>query len=481
MQLQPMNPMPPGNGGRILVVDDEMDFARGLCRLIKVEFADVECMCVGSGDEALAELSARGVDLMITDLRMPGMDGISLLHHALELAPTMAAVVLTAYGAIETAVEAVKLGAYDFLTKPVEKSVLSCVVRRGLERSRLTQENARLRELIETGGPALVGESPSMVRLRAAVAAVARNDYPILVRGESGTGKELVVRLIHIQSARAAKPCLSVNCPAIPENLLESELFGHERGAFTGADRSRRGLFLQADGGTLHLDEIGDIPHSVQTKLLRVLQEQEIRAVGADRTLRVNVRVVASTNQDLEEKIARRAFREDLYYRLNVLTVTVPPLRDRIEDIPLLAQYFLKKICNELKTQEKFATSEVLEWLRHREWPGNVRELQNMMRRLAVYCAGEVIDLQSLRLVEAGQIPVPLSSTRRIPSYKQAKSLLVSQFTQRYVRDLLEATGGNISEAARQSGLSRVALQKIISRLKADAAEHTGSGGHGKR
>jgi DNA-binding NtrC family response regulator len=469
MQLDPPNRLDLRDVGRILIVDDEMDFARGLCRLISAEFPDVECVCAGSGEEALAELNARGADLMITDLRMPGMDGISLLGRALELAPTLAAVVLTAYGAIETAVEAVKLGAYDFLTKPVEKSVLSCVVRRGLERSRLTQENARLRELLETSGPALVGESPGMVRLRTAVAAVARNDYPVLVRGESGSGKELVVRLIHIHSPRAAKPCLSVNCPAIPENLLESELFGHEKGAFTGADRSRRGLFLQAHGGTIHLDEIGDISHSVQTKLLRVLQEQEIRPVGADRALHVDVRVVASTNQNLEEKILQHTFREDLYYRLNVLTVAVPPLRERIEDIPLLAQYFLKKTCNELRTVEKFATSEVLEWLKHREWPGNVRELQNMMRRLAVYCAGEVIDLQSLRLVEAGQIPLPLPSASRIQSYKEAKSRLVSQFTQTYVRDLLQATGGNISEAARQSGLSRVALQKIIARLKADA------------
>lgn len=478
--MQPLNRLASRDEGRILVVDDEMDFARGICRLISTEFPDVECLCAGSGDEALAELNARGADLMITDLRMPGMDGISLLSRALELAPTLAAVVLTAYGAIETAVEAVKLGAYDFLTKPVEKSVLFCVVRRGLERSRLTQENARLRELLETGGPALVGESPSMLRLRTSMAAVARNDYPVLVRGESGSGKELVVQLIHIHSPRAGKPCLSVNCPAIPENLLESELFGHEKGAFTGADRNRRGLFLQADGGTIHLDEIGDIPRSVQTKLLRVLQEQEIRPVGADRALRVNVRVLASTNQNLEEKIAQRTFREDLYYRLNVLTVTVPPLRERIEDIPLLAQYFLKKTCNELKTQEKFATSEVLEWLKHREWPGNVRELQNMMRRLAVYCAGEVIDLQSLRLVEAGQIPVPHSSARRIQSYKTAKSLLVSRFTETYVRDLLQATGGNISEAARQSGLSRVALQKMISRLKADAAERSGLDSQGK-
>ncbi len=471
MTGHPVNPLELREGCRILVADDEVDFARGLCRLIATEFPDVECLSVPNGHEALAELKARGADLLITDLRMPGMDGMSLLDHALELDPQMAAVVLTAYGAIETAVEAVKLGAYDFLTKPVEKNHLLCVVRRGLERSRLTKENARLRELLETGGTTLIGESPSMVRLRNSVAAVARNDYPVLVRGESGSGKELVVRLIHILSPRAAKPCLSVNCPALPENLLESELFGHEKGAFTGADRARRGLFLQANGGTVHLDEIGDIPHSVQTKLLRVLQEQEIKPVGADRVVRVNVRVITSTNQNLEEKIAQRTFREDLYYRLNVLTITVPPLRERIEDIPLLAQYFLKKTCNELKTPEKYISFEVIEWLKHREWPGNVRELQNMMRRLAVYCPGEAIDLQSLRLVETGRMPELSQSRKRIQPYKKAKAVLLNCFTENYVRDLLQATGGNISEAARQSGLSRVALQKILSRLKADMSQ----------
>jgi DNA-binding NtrC family response regulator len=460
--------------GRVLLVDDELDFARGLRRLIEGEFPHVECICAGSGEEALAELTARGADLMITDLRMPGMDGMTLLSRALEKSPALAAVVLTAYGAIEMAVEAVKIGAYDFLTKPLETADLFCTIRRGLERSRLTQENVRLRELLEHGGPTLLGDSPVMARLRGAVAAVAANDYPVLVRGESGSGKELVVRLIHTLSPRAAKPCLSVNCPAIPENLLESELFGHEKGAFTGADRSRRGLFVQTDGGTLHLDEIGDISHSVQIKLLRVLQEQEIRPLGAERALRVNVRVLASTNQNLEEKIAGRVFREDLYFRLNVLTVTVPSLHERTEDIPLLAQYFLKQICNELRTAEKVATPEVLEWLKHRPWPGNVRELQNIMRRLAVFCTGEVIDLNALRQAEAGRIPISLPSPGRIQPYKEAKSRLVNQFTGAYIRDLLLSTAGNISEAARQSGLSRVALQKIVSRMNIDPMSFRG-------
>jgi DNA-binding NtrC family response regulator len=457
--------------GRVLVVDDEIDFARGLCRLISGQFAQVECAYAGSGDEALAELNAHGADLMITDLRMPGMDGLTLLNQALALSPNLAAVVLTAYGAIETAVEAVKTGAYDFLTKPIETGDLFCVVQRGLERSRLTQENARLRELLKGGGPVLIGESPSMDRLRASIAAVAQNNYPVLVRGESGSGKEVVIRLIHAWSDRAGKPLLSINCPAIPETLLESELFGHEKGAFTGADRSRPGLFVQAGEGIIHLDEIGDISHSVQTKLLRVLQEQEVRPVGGQKSVRVHARVLASTHQNLEEKLADRSFREDLYYRLDVLSITVPPLRERVEDIPLLAQYFLKKSCDELGSSEKFASPEVLAWLKHREWAGNVRELNNIMRRLAVFCPGDVVDLNCLRMAESGQTIVPLPAGSRIQAYKDAKGRILDQFTSAYVRDLLRATGGNISEAARQSGLSRVALQKIVARLNIDSQE----------
>ncbi len=454
--------------GRILVVDDEEDFARGLCRLLAAEFPRTECLRAGRGEDALAQLAARGADLLITDLRMPGMDGLALLGQALEMEPDLAAVVLTAHADIGTAVEAVKLGAYDFLAKPVESADLFRVVRRGLERSRLARENARLRDLLAGGAPTLIGESPAIQRVRNQAAAVARSDYPVLVRGESGAGKEIVARLIHALSPRAGRPFLAVNCPAIPENLLESELFGHEKGAFTGADRSRRGLFVEAGSGTIHLDEIGDISSGVQTKLLRVLQEQEVRALGSSRSVRVEARVVASTNQDLEAKIADRTFRDDLYYRLNVLTVTVPPLRERGEDVPLLAQYFLKQACAEMRTPQKAAAPEVLEWLRRREWPGNVRELQNVMRRLAVYCPGEVVDLRAVRLAEPGQVSLAAhfpAGQPQTPPYKQAKARVVDQFTLAYVRDLLQATGGNISEAARQSGLSRVALQKIIARL----------------
>jgi DNA-binding NtrC family response regulator len=453
------------NARRILVLDDERDFARGLCRLIQAEFPDVQAVPAFSGQEGLEELAARGAELMITDLVMPGMDGMTVLRKALEIDPGLSAIMLTAHGAITTAVEAVKSGAYDFLTKPVEPADLIRVLRRGLERSLLSRENARLRELIKGGTPSLIGESPAIRRLREAVAAIAQSDYPVLVRGESGTGKEVVVRLVHTLSPRAGKPFLAVNCPAIPENLLESELFGHEKGAFTGADKSRDGLFVAADRGTIHLDEIGDISHNVQTKLLRVLQEHELRPLGSSRTVRVEARVVASTNQDLEAKIAAREFRQDLYYRLNVLTLTVPPLRERLEDVPLLAQFFLKKACDEMRVTSKIATPEVLQWLIQRPWPGNVRELQNIMRRLAVFCNGEMVDMHAVRLAEPAEDDGKIPSPGTVLPYKVAKAKVVDQFTLGYVRELLDSTGGNISEAARQSGLSRVALQKIVGRL----------------
>jgi DNA-binding NtrC family response regulator len=462
------NGVRPFRGGRILIVDDERDFARGLCRLIENEFSGARALFSCTGQEGLAELSARGADLMITDLCMPGMDGMAVLKQALEIDPGLSIIMLTAHGAIGTAVEAVKLGAYDFLTKPVEPEDLFRVVRRGLERGLLSRENARLRELLKGRENLLIGESPAILRLRESVAAIAQSDYPVLVRGESGSGKELVVRMVHTLSPRAGRPFIALNCPAIPENLLESELFGHERGAFTGADRSRDGLFVTAGKGTIHLDEIGDISHNVQTKLLRVLQEHELRPLGSSRTVRVEARVVASTNQDLESKIASREFRQDLYYRLNVLTITVPPLRERMEDVPLLAQYFLDKACTEMRIPPKIASPEVLGWLVRKEWPGNVRELQNVMRRLAVFCPGERVEMQAVRLAEPGQNVSSQDDGSAVMAYKDAKAHVVHQFTVGYVRELLKSTGGNVSEAARQSGLSRVALQKILARMEMD-------------
>jgi len=453
---------------RILVVDDEADFARGLVRLLGAEFPQAVAETACSGEDGLRVLAERGADVCLTDLRMPGMDGLAFLAQALARDPRLTVVMLTAHGSIETAVQAVREGAYDFLTKPVAGDDLFRVVRKSLERSRLMAENRRLQDLLTGQRAVLVGTSPAMQRLRQAIAAVAGAEYPVLVRGESGSGKELVVRLIHAASARAAKPLVVVNCPAVPENLMESELFGHVKGSFTGADRDRQGLFAAAEGGTLHLDEIGDISLGVQTKLLRVLQEREVRPVGSGRTIKVDARVVASTNQDLEAKIVARAFRDDLYYRLNVLEVTVPPLRERGEDIPLLARHFLNQAVVEMGASEKAVAPEVLAWLSGRDWPGNARELQNFMRRLAVFCPEPEVTMRWARLAEAGSGAAAMPCGVGVSPYKEAKARLVNQFTGGYVQELLRACKGNVSEAARVSGLSRVAVQKILARLGLD-------------
>ena len=390
----------------ILTVDDELDFGRGLARLIASHFPDSRIETVQSGREALQILKDRKIHLMITDLRMPEMNGMQLLNEALALDPDLSMVVLSAYGTIETAVQALHAGAYDFLTKPIEPEQLFRVVAKGLERSRLLEENNRLRQILSRQDPhhQLIGEGTAMQKLRQTIAAIAQSDYTVLIRGESGTGKELAARLIHATGLRAEKPLLAVNCPSIPDNLLESELFGYVRGAFTGADRDHKGLFAAAEGGTLHLDEIGDISPSIQTKLLRVLQNGEIRPVGASDTLHVDVRVIASTNQDLEAGLRTHGFREDLYYRLNVLTLTMPPLRERPEDIPLLARHFLRSSCQEMGLAEKEIATDVLQWMSTLHWPGNVRELQNLLRRLTVFCTQERIDMQLVRTV-AGSGP----------------------------------------------------------------------------
>ena len=477
--------LPAGAGGTehqgvwAVVVDDEPDFARGLARLLAGRFPDVRVAAVHSGREALAVLAEREAHLLVTDLRMPEMSGMQLLEAVLARHPDLSVVVLTAHGTIETAVEALHAGAYDFLTKPVESDQLFRVAAKALERSRLLAENDRLRQMVSRrdNRTALVGEGPAMQRLHRTIAAVAQSDYTVLIRGESGTGKELAARLIHESGPRAARPFLAVNCPAIPENLLESELFGHVRGAFTGADRDRKGLFAAAESGTLHLDEIGDISPAMQTKLLRCLQNGEIRPVGASDPQGVNVRVIASTNQDLEARLRARTFREDLYYRLNVLVLTLPPLRERVEDIPLLARVFLARSCEELGLAAKEASPEVLQWLAARPWPGNVRELENFVRRLAVFATGERVDMALVPTVLDGNVQAGADRVGATPptglplAYKEAKAAVVHDFTLDYVRSLLARTQGNVSEAARLSGLSRVALQKILARTGERAAD----------
>lgn len=454
----------------ILIVDDQPDFARGLARLIEDAFPEARTLLAESGAAALTVLEAKEVSLMLTDLRMPGMSGQELLGEALQANPALSVILITGFGSIESAVDALKAGAYDFLTKPVDRDSLLRAVSKAIERARLLGENRKLREMVKRteARKELIGESPAMKRLKDSIAAVAASDYTVLVGGESGTGKEMVAREVHALSNRAANPLLSVNCPAIPDQLLESELFGHVKGAFTGADRNRKGLFVAADGGTLLLDEIGDIPMNVQTKLLRILQEQEVRPVGSSKSTKVDVRIIASTNQNLEEKMQAGQFREDLFYRLNVLNLTVPPLRNRIEDIPLLAMTFLSQSCNEMNLPQKELTPEVQAWLAANPWPGNIRELQNFMRRLAVFAHGDTIDISLVRLAGSGRAA---GETQDLPPYKEAKNRVIDDFTRTYVRQLLKLTEGNVSHAARISGLERVSLQKILKRLDIAAAD----------
>lgn len=450
----------------ILIVDDEPDFAHGLARLVGRDFPATTVSVALSGAEAQRILQCGGVSLLLTDLRMPDIDGMELMQQAMATDPTISVVLLTAHGSIETAVAALKNGAYDFLTKPVRREELQRTLNKALERIRILKENRRLRELMQQGSidRQLIGESPVMQRLKETIAAIAATDYSVLIRGESGTGKELVADTLHRLGNRRERSLVKVNCPSIPDQLLESELFGHVKGAFTGADRTRRGLFMAAQRGTLLLDEIGDIGEALQTKLLRVLQEREIRPVGSSTSALVDVRIIASTNRALEDRIKQGLFREDLFYRLNVLTIHTPPLRERRDDIPLLADHFVVTTCRELSCAPKRISPGALACLAGREWPGNVRELQNYIRRLVVFCPGETIDTAHLRLVDGTTCTTTVETPPLVP-YKEAKGAVVEDFTRRYVERLLRQTGGNISEAARLSGIERVSLQKILRRL----------------
>jgi DNA-binding NtrC family response regulator len=460
------------NRDAILIVDDEADFASGLARLIQKAFPGNPVLTKHDGESALELLQERPCALLITDIRMPGMDGFALLKQAIALEPALSVVVLTGFGTIEMAVAALKAGAYEFLTKPIDQDGLYGVVAKGLDRAALLRENRRLKEAVAAWGPRheLIGDSPAMHRLREEIEAVAATDYTVLILGESGTGKELVARTIHRLSRRGEHTMVNINCTAIPEHLVESELFGHVKGAFTGADKPRQGLFLAADGSSLHLDEIGDLPLKLQPKLLRALQEREIRPVGGTENIPVNVRILASTNKGLENRILDGSFREDLYYRLNVLTVRVPALRERSSDIPPLALHCLSETCRELGACDKVLGQDALEYLASRHWPGNVRELINFVRRLAVFCRVQVITQAQVRLLDTPGLGSLPGRTGTEP-YKDAKERFLEDFTRSYVQRLLEETGGNISQAARLSGLERVSLQKILRRLGIGAEE----------
>ncbi|HTM45047.1 MAG TPA: sigma-54 dependent transcriptional regulator, partial [Polyangiaceae bacterium] len=384
------------HSGRVLVVDDEANARAGLAELLRDDGYTVET--AADGFKALPKLEEFAPDLLLTDLRMPGMDGIELMRKAKELDPDSEVIVMTAYGAVDTAVSAMRQGASDYLTKPINVEELTLVIERVLERRRLRKEAGQLRESLSAQRRinSIVGSSKAMQQVFDTVMLVAPSRASVLITGESGTGKELIAAAIHQHSPRAARPFVKLHCAALAETLLESELFGHEKGSFTGAAGRRDGRFQQADGGTLFLDEIGEISPAIQIKLLRFLQEREFERVGGNNTIKVDVRIIAATNRDLAQLVREGKFREDLYYRLNVVSVEVPKLSARPSDIPLLAMHFLRRFASENAKEVTGFSDEALELLARYSWPGNVRELENTVERAVVVCRGKEIQSSDL-------------------------------------------------------------------------------------
>jgi two-component system response regulator AtoC len=437
---------------KVLLVDDEPAVLYTLQEVLGERGDTV--VTASSGQVALERLE--GVEAVVTDLAMPGMDGMALLRAVRERDPDLPVIVLTAQGSERTAVTAMKAGAYDYLRKPFDIDEVGLVVERAAEAYRLRQRGQRLEAEHALGRP-ILGESPALRRVLDAALRVAGKDVTVLVRGETGTGKELIASLLHCRSRRASGPLVRFNCAAVPGELAESELFGHVRGAFTGATQAHRGYFAQADGGTLVLDEVGELPMSLQAKLLRALQEGEIQPVGASRVERVDVRVVASTHRDLTAEVKAGRFREDLYYRLAVVELTVPALRERREDIPALAETFARRCAERFGVEGVWLTSELVRRLQQRDWPGNVRELENVVTRLVALSSGGPLGAEALE-EPSGEAGASEQAEAR-KSFREQMGAFERELLQR----TLAETGGNQSEAARRLRLSRVTL---IDKLK---------------
>ena len=450
-------------GKRVLIVDDEPNLRRMLETLLARE--GYEVAGAGSGDEALTRLAADAFDLVVTDLRMPGMDGMELVSRIRAGGSHATVIVMTSYGSPETALAAMQAGAYDYISKPFRSEEIVLTLRKAEERERLRQENQDLRRELgrKLGFERILHRSPAMKEALRSAEKVAAYKSTVLITGESGTGKELVARAIHRASPREAKPFVAVNCGAIPETLLESELFGHVKGAFTDAVRDRRGLFEEAHEGTLFLDEIGEIPVSLQVKLLRVLQEGEVRRVGGNRDASIDVRVIAATARDLGEDVRSGRFREDLYYRLNVMHVVLPPLRARDGDVALLAEYFLEKGNARLGTLVRRVSDEAMVAMAHYAWPGNVRELENVIERALVLAEEHEIradDLPARLHATTVGLAAQADAATSTPSVEGDLSLkrAMRDIEERFIREALVRTGGNRTRAAVLLELSPRAL-----------------------
>lgn len=447
---------------RILVIEDEEKLRRVVQLQLQSSGYEVEQAATAEEGLVLAERA----DLVLTDLRLPGMSGLEFLEKTHAGRPGLPVVMMTAFGSVETAVEAMKKGAADFLVKPFSLDHLSAVVEKALEMQALRDENRRLKE--ELGGryqlDSIVGRSGAMQEVFAMVLRAAPTRATVLLAGESGVGKDMIARAIHYHSPRKDKPFIKINCTAIPENLMESELFGYEKGAFTGANMTKPGKFEQADTGTVFLDEIGDVPMAIQVKLLRILQEREFERLGSNKTRHIDVRVVAATNVDLRRALEEGTFREDLYYRLNVLPINIPPLRERREDIPYLADHFIRKHAAELGTAELEMSVDATAKLMAYHWPGNVRELENVIERSLVLAMGGRLEAGDIRLDMAPRSRTAASGGGGEPMFLP-DGMTLDQYEEAIIREAMRRAQGNKSQAARLLGLTRNALRYRLGQM----------------
>jgi len=433
------------NHKRILIIDDEENLRHMLSVMLTRQGYLTDT--AADGAQGLERLESTVYDFVLCDIRMPEMDGKTLLARALETRIPSSFIMMSAYGTVDTAVECMKMGAYDFISKPFKKDEIVMVLKKAEERERLKSENRRLREAVagKEGFCGIISRNPAMREIFSQIGRIADLKTTALILGESGTGKELVASAIHHCGNRAKRPFVAVNCGAIPENLLESELFGHVRGAFTDASGDKAGLFEQADNGTLFLDEIGEMPPALQVKLLRVLQEEEIRRVGAAESRKVNVRVVSATSRDLEADVRSGRFREDLYFRINVFSIILPPLRERIEDIPLLAEHFIAKYAADAGAAPAGIAPDAMRLLSAYDWPGNIRELENVIERATILCAGTTVTAECLPpKVRGGRGAVSAYPSDENLSIKKAEDALERDL----IRKALARTGGNRTKAA---------------------------------
>src|SRR3989441_2724346 len=458
---------------RVLVVDDEPDMVENCARILGR--AGYQCLTATDPRHALGLVESERPDLLLPDLKMPGMDGIELLRRAREVDPALPVILITAFATIESAVAAIKDGAFDYLPKNFSVDQLSVAVERGLRQRQLQLENRNLREQLQgaLGFENILGRSPAMTKVFELVRKAARSEANILVLGESGTGKELIARAVHANSPRAAQAFVPVDCASLPEQLLESELFGHEKGAFTGAVKSKRGLMEVADRGTLFLDEIAELPLALRVKLLRALQERQLRRVGGTSQIDVDVRVVPATNRDLREEVTKGQFREELYYRVNVIAIQLPPLRERAGDVKLLAHAFLKRYGGERVTGFDDAALHALEGC---AWSGNVRELQNVVERACALADGDLVTLRDLPdyLLQGAGVRGPAAAAFGGPTLpasgdlplKDAKEKWMRVLEASYLRELLERHGGNVSAAAKAAGVDRKTFHRLINKYQ---------------